>query len=361
MDLLPRDSQLCPYSCPYCSSSAAGASSSSKSTWRRSVKRKPDPTVYRGQEPAEAARVELESELAELRETIKSQEATIQELIADLEEERNASSTATSEAMSMIQRLQREKAEAQMESRQLKRFADEKIGHEEEQIQALEDLLLKREQEIESISYQLESYRKRLEDHHIALDDDEDEDASSNRKGDDFEGEELKKKKKKKAEEFRFGVDHPSEDGSDASDRVYTIDAVYAKRGEKDAGERDTKKLSMRLEALEADRDSMRKAIVAMRTERAQLVALREIAQQLCKEVAQERRIVKKTSLNQSFSIVAIVKWVLSVFFWRKRASGSRSTSGLFNYNVGLLLLLQKLPLISQWRSLSGKRGQCDG
>jgi hypothetical protein len=42
----------------------------------------------------------------------------------------------------------------------------------------------------------------------------------------------------------------------------------------------------MRLEALEADRESMRQALVAMRTEKAQLVLLREIAQQLAMDGA---------------------------------------------------------------------------
>ena len=71
----------------------------------------------------------------------------------------------------------------------------------------------------------------------------------------------------------------------------------------------DIKKLYMRLQALEADRESMRQAIISMRTEKAQLVLLKEIAQQLCKEVVPDRRkIVKNPSLISKFSFAAVIK-----------------------------------------------------
>ncbi|TVU45870.1 hypothetical protein EJB05_05376 [Eragrostis curvula] len=127
------------------------------------------------------------------------------------------------------------------------------------------------------------------------------------------------------------------------SDRVYTIDKVHqgvsapiARVPEKyrdEAVEPDIKKLYMRLEALEADRESMRQALVAMRTEKAQLVLLREIAQQLTKDSAPagagtgvvpgvrhspgkrvagigERRFTedKKVELVKAYSMVALFK-----------------------------------------------------
>lgn len=89
----------------------------------------------------------------------------------------------------------------------------------------------------------------------------------------------------------------------------------------------------MRLEALEADRESMRQALVAMRTEKAQLLLLCEIAQQLAKNGAPvglgagvrpgvhhlprkhaagiiERRFTeeKKAALVKTFSMVALCK-----------------------------------------------------
>jgi len=98
---------------------------------------------------------------------------------------------------------------------------------------------------------------------------------------------------------FGGGEETSETDGvgsASGSDRVYTIDKVHqgvsapiARVPEKyqdQAVEPDIKKLYMRLEALEADRESMRQALVAMRTEKAQLVLLREIAQQLAKDGA---------------------------------------------------------------------------
>ncbi|KAF8665245.1 hypothetical protein HU200_054141 [Digitaria exilis] len=101
------------------------------------------------------------------------------------------------------------------------------------------------------------------------------------------------------ADEFPlFADDHhrdaPDEDG----DRVYTVDAVhgvpvmapedccYFGTGGGWAAEEEIQKLKARLQALEADRESMRHAIMSMSDEKAQVVLLREIAQQLCKDAA---------------------------------------------------------------------------
>lgn len=89
-------------------------------------------------------------------------------------------------------------------------------------------------------------------------------------------------------------------------DRVYTVDAVHGVLvmapedcyyfGTGDVGvravgggwaeEEEIQKLKARLQALEADRESMRHAIMSMGDEKAQVVLLREIAQQLCKVAA---------------------------------------------------------------------------
>ncbi|KAL6893579.1 hypothetical protein ACP4OV_007677 [Aristida adscensionis] len=167
------------------------------------------------------------------------------------------------------------------------------------------------------------------------------------------------------------------------SDRVYTIDKVHqgasapvARVPEKyqdETVEPDIKKLYMRLEALEADRESMRQALVAMRTEKAQLVLLREIAQQLAKDGTPagagagvvpgvhhphgkrpvgiaERRFTedKKAALIKTFSMVALIKWVVTLFCKKKKPSQSRYTFGLSSNNVGLLLLLDKCPRVQK-------------
>ncbi|EHA8587457.1 myosin-binding protein 7 [Cocos nucifera] len=453
-------------SCPCCSLPST--------TWRRSVKRKLDPAedeTHRDPPVAgDVARVEVANEVAALREALATQQQSIQELCTELEEERNASSTAASEAMSMILRLQREKAEVQMEARQFKRFAEEKMAHDQRELAALDDLLYKRDQVLQSLSYELQACKHRLLSYGIAPDandypqtpaaaaadsprfddlltDDNYPQLRCIIPGDDNymdatdfdkyafgetppEEEELQNPEDrtyllettpggshvmekgvvgqspcrpchfrqpsadtccsgsfpgrddapefKNQDEFPVTVDRPLDDvdGDDAaSDRVYTIDAVHGvpnvgicedhedalrekrKRdevdGEEEEGPTDIKKLYMRLQALEADRESMRQAIISMRTEKAQLVLLKEIAQQLCKEVAPQRKVVKKKPLITSFSITSVVKWIVSLVFWRKKATQTKYTFGHSNNNVGLLLLLEKSPRMSQWRCLT--------
>ncbi|GER26923.1 hypothetical protein STAS_02600 [Striga asiatica] len=108
------------------------------------------------------ARVEIGNECTALREMVSSQQKTIQDLISELEEERNASSSAANEAMSMILRLQREKAEIQLEARQFKMFAEERIAHDQHEALALEDLLYKRDQAIMSLTCAVQAYRHRM-------------------------------------------------------------------------------------------------------------------------------------------------------------------------------------------------------
>ncbi|XP_010910136.1 myosin-binding protein 7 [Elaeis guineensis] len=459
-------------SCPCCSPPST--------IWRRSVKRKLDPAEdeTRGDPPVagDVARVEVANEVAALREALATQQQTIQELCVELEEERNASSTAASEAMSMILRLQREKAEVQMEARQFKRFAEEKMAHDQRELAALDDLLYKRDQVLQSLSYELQACKHRLLSYGIAPDaddypqtpaaaaadsprfddllaDDNYPQLRCNIPGDDnymdatdldkyafgetptkeeeelqnlehrtyrlattsdgshvmekgvvgqspcrpghfrqpspdscgsysFPGRDDGQEEFKNQDEFPVTVDRPLDDvgGDDAaSDRVYTIDAVHGvlnvgvceghedtprekrKRdkldGEEEEGATDIKKLYKRLQALEADRESMRQAIISMRTEKAQLVLLKEIAQQLCKEVAPQREIVQKKPLITSFSVISVVKWIVSLVFWRKKATRSKYTFGHSNNNVGLLLLLEKSPRMSQWRCLTTTEG----
>ncbi|CAN6310013.1 unnamed protein product [Urochloa humidicola] len=185
---------------------------------------------------------------------------------------------------------------------------------------------------------------------------------------------------------FGGGEEASETDGvgsASGSDRVYTIDKVHQgvsapvarvpDKYQDEAVEPDIKKLYMRLEALEADRESMRQALVAMRTEKAQLVLLREIAQQLAKDGAPagsgagvrpgvhqspgkctvgivERRFTedKKAALVKTFSMVALFKWVLTLFGKKKKLPQSRYTFGLSSNNVGLLLLLDKRPRIQK-------------
>ncbi|CAN1277797.1 Myosin-binding protein 7 [Linum perenne] len=442
-----------------CSCECSNCSTGSPS-WIRTVKRKYDeaegkPFVIPGLDIGSNPRVLIENELAALRETVASQQQAIQDLYAELEEERNAASSAANEAMSMILRLQREKAEVQMEARQFKRFAEEKMAHDQEELVALDDVLYKREQVIQSLSCEVQAYKHRMMSYGLTEAEAEDgfnQNGShfSDNLGSQFDfpeydypqlkchpnenqaasvgadevvdetpcygvvvprhGETPRGRDHLKNLEYRIEqmeksprssrldvdassgkhvlekvvvgqsprkadyVTHPgelkysgkadntSELEDDMDDRVYTIDAVHngstdhkssgddyfsSARTEMfdqpDLSDPDIKKLYTRLHALEADRESMRQAIISMRTDKAQLVLLKEIAQQLCKDMTPERRIpTKKPSIVGSFKFISVFKWVTSFVFWRKKARQTRYMFGAGADSDGLLMLLDK-------------------
>ncbi|XP_058086043.1 myosin-binding protein 7-like [Magnolia sinica] len=468
-------------------------------TWHRSLKRKFDQAaVADGRDSSSStdavAYIEVENECAALREALASQQQAIQELCTELEEERNAAASAASEAMSMILRLQREKAETQMEARQFRRFVDEKMAHDQDELFAMEDLLYKREQLIQSLNCEIQAYKHRLMS--FGYDEDEADDVGPTDVGltdvgftnvDDqtqnvgqtcepeFEvppmfdypplrcnlneipaspGADLDKyafgetprerlqnlglrihrlgrtprqdqtdggifsarqsfvertalpvsqspRRPRHSRRFstdstgsflgtvremetprtiRIGsmknLDYASDFGDDMSDRIYTVDSVQrvnCNPGTKvgvgawdeyvdtpreswarmDAGEADIQKMYMRLQALEADRESMRQAIISMRTDKAQLVLLKEIAQHLYQEMSPEKIVcVKKPSVIGCFSVVSVLKWVVSFVLWKKKARRTKYSFGLSN-NLGLLLLLDNSPHMRQWRCLT--------
>ncbi|KAF0896684.1 hypothetical protein E2562_027029 [Oryza meyeriana var. granulata] len=187
------------------------------------------------------------------------------------------------------------------------------------------------------------------------------------------------------AGEFPLIVDREASDQEDDNDRVYTVDAVHGVPvAEPDdccyfgtpigsetsyrgtigawAEEEEIQKLSARLQALEADRESMRHAIISMGSEKAQVVLLKEIAQKLCKEAAPlqaipfkvqsspppvvmaQRKVVKRQSFFVKFFVVAVIKWIASVFCWRRKSNRIKYPIGMCGSNVGLMLLLDRFP-----------------
>ncbi|XP_019453339.1 PREDICTED: myosin-binding protein 7-like [Lupinus angustifolius] len=465
-----------------CSCSLAAQSSG---TWMRSVKRKHDEfELDSGLRVPMFARIGIENECMALREMVSSQQKTIEDLNAELEEERNSASTAANEAMSMILRLQREKAEIQMESRQFKRFAEQKMSHDQEEFLSLEDLLYKREQIIQSLTCEVQAYKHRMmsfglteeevegEQYELstyeypalkcnvlhgvmdANNDDTDiekyafgenpsdrlrdlenrifqmersptysqmdgdytgkntfekvivgqsprrtrhsrkfsSDSTSfggmgRENGPDFQMDSPKVNNNSRKDNFSQS-DDPSNlkkedkasESDDTSDRIYTVDFVQV--GAPDNGfteskarggafedyatspresgknadfeDSDIKKLYMRLHALEADRESMRQAIISMSTDKAQFVLLKEIAQHLCKEMSPERRMTeRKPSIVGSFSFFSIFTWITSVVFWRKRAHQSKYMFELPADSMGLLLLLDNGTHARPWRCIS--------
>lgn len=103
-----------------------------------------------------------EIETAELKEALYDQYMMMTNLCIEIEEEREASATAASEALNMILRLEREKAAEKMEASQYKRMAEEKMQHVEENMAELEDEMQEKEMEISFLRHQLNEYRQKL-------------------------------------------------------------------------------------------------------------------------------------------------------------------------------------------------------
>ncbi|XP_047312736.1 myosin-binding protein 7-like [Impatiens glandulifera] len=489
---------------------------SNPGTWHRSVKRKlaefdqgnatiPTP---------EPAKVEVPNDFVELRTMTTNQQKTIQDLTLELEEERNASSSAANEAMSMIIRLQNEKAESQMEARQFKRIIEEKMTHDQHEISAMEELLYKKEQTIQSLNCEVQAYKHRMMSYGLTeseadgdqengtimsrdsslaeltdlypplkcnLNENQYRNSENNYETTDVDkyafGETPRPRDHLKDLEFRINQLERSprtapttpttpegaknafekivgqsprrprhfrristgssnsvmatiketssnsletsprfsnlrkmesmppyitnlgkfENSSkivddDMSDRVYTINVVSNSETkpqpphpvhnnnnnnnvdvfdddmnntpkesvcQADGGDEEVKRLYMRLQALEADRESMRQSIISMRTEKAQLVLLKEVAQHMCKDMSTPRLPAPyKQSQARRFSFLSIFKWIACIVFWRKRARRSKYIFGASNSNSGpgllsVLEMANNVPRLGQGRYLS--------
>ena len=128
------------------------------------------------------------AEITDLRMALYERKEVVERLQDELEAEREASATSASEAMSMILRLQGEKAELAMEAEQYKRIVEEEMSHAEMSFALLEDFIYQKEVEITALEYQVEAYRSQLlslgysdlnslddvklqENHHLSLSD----------------------------------------------------------------------------------------------------------------------------------------------------------------------------------------------
>ncbi|KAJ4902287.1 hypothetical protein Rs2_16238 [Raphanus sativus] len=94
--------------------------------------------------------------------TMRAQQELLQKITRELDAEREASSSAASEALSMILRLQGEKAALEMEASQYKRLAEEKMCHAETSLTLFEDLIYRKEMEMASLEFQVQAYRCKL-------------------------------------------------------------------------------------------------------------------------------------------------------------------------------------------------------
>ncbi|KAJ3680697.1 hypothetical protein LUZ60_016975 [Juncus effusus] len=104
--------------------------------------------------------VEGESDVAKLRRQVEMDKKNMRILYKELEEERNASDIAASEAMAMINRLQKEKAEIKMESLHYLRMMEEEAEHDKEAIEKLNELLTEREKELLDLEAEVEEFKR---------------------------------------------------------------------------------------------------------------------------------------------------------------------------------------------------------
>ncbi|XP_028789272.1 uncharacterized protein LOC114745288 [Neltuma alba] len=102
------------------------------------------------------------SDIIAMKETLRAQQQLLQKLYVELDEEREASATAASEALDMILRLQGEKAAVKMEARQYERMAEEKLEHAETTLEIFEELMFQKDMEIGSLENQIQAYKRKL-------------------------------------------------------------------------------------------------------------------------------------------------------------------------------------------------------
>ncbi|KAH0901158.1 hypothetical protein HID58_040661, partial [Brassica napus] len=102
------------------------------------------------------------AETLDLRLALYECKEVTERLQDELNAEREASATSASEALSMILRLQGEKAELAREAGQYKRIAQEEMSHAEMWFAHLEDFIHQKELVITALEYQVEAYRSQL-------------------------------------------------------------------------------------------------------------------------------------------------------------------------------------------------------
>ncbi|KAL6880188.1 hypothetical protein ACP4OV_011753 [Aristida adscensionis] len=297
---------------------AAGvASASSAATWRRTVRRRSLGAGALPRPREDTAAAEMEAAVWRLRAEKDTAERAAAALRAELDAERGAAGTAASEAMLMIGRLQREKAAAMMEARQFRGLAEGRAGMDRQ----LQDRLA-------AVSAVAASYAAQLRTHGVdpeendgegdGEDDDYEEHNEAEADGEDQDGDGVVEKAAV-VEVLEDTSPSPSPSPSPAEEFVYTVDVpcatekMAAAAERVDAGAAAGLSLQARVEALEADREAVRREAAAARVERAQVALAREVARRLFLEAA-ARTMVARTAAAVAppeaprFSVVAICK-----------------------------------------------------
>ncbi|XP_074273647.1 uncharacterized protein LOC141597175 [Silene latifolia] len=97
-----------------------------------------------------------------VKETLQAQQELLQDLYTELDQERESSATAADETLSMILRLQGEKAAMEMEASQYKRIAEEKMHHAHETLETFQEVIYHKEMQIASLEFQVQAYKFKL-------------------------------------------------------------------------------------------------------------------------------------------------------------------------------------------------------
>ncbi|KAJ4968462.1 hypothetical protein NE237_015163 [Protea cynaroides] len=97
-----------------------------------------------------------------LEQALEKEKAGRAALYLELEKERSAAATAADEAMAMILRLQKEKASIEMEATQYLRMIEEKSAYDEEEMDILKEILVRREKEKHFLEKEVETYRQQI-------------------------------------------------------------------------------------------------------------------------------------------------------------------------------------------------------
>nr|BAJ99230.1 predicted protein [Hordeum vulgare subsp. vulgare] len=98
----------------------------------------------------------------QLKSALGAAHKSLSTLCAELENERSAAAIAADETMAMINRLQEQKAAMQMEAMQYQRLMEEQSEYDQEALQRLNDLVVKRDKERQDMERELELYRHKI-------------------------------------------------------------------------------------------------------------------------------------------------------------------------------------------------------
>ncbi|CAJ1932520.1 unnamed protein product [Sphenostylis stenocarpa] len=105
--------------------------------------------------------------IEKLKSALKAERKALNSLYDELEEERSASAIAANQTMAMINRLQEEKAAMRMEALQYERMMEEQSEYDQEALQLLNELMIKREKENHELEKELEIYQKKVHEYEV--------------------------------------------------------------------------------------------------------------------------------------------------------------------------------------------------